>query len=131
MDFGEKLRKIRKEKGLTQKELGSLCGIAEPTIRRYESGNLHPKFETRKKIADALGVSVLDLVDYKISGDEKEKQDAFHRAAKEFADTLSPGEKQDFLNVLDKVTKAIVDKKPEETLLDSTYRLLKNDVNKE
>ena len=66
MTYGEKLRIARKEKGLTQKALGELCGIAEPTIRRYESGNLHPKYETRKKIADALGMNVLDFVDYNV-----------------------------------------------------------------
>lgn len=56
-NVGEKIRETRKAKGLTQKELGELCGIAEPTIRRYETGKLNPKFETIEKIANALGVT--------------------------------------------------------------------------
>jgi len=56
MTTGQRIKKIRKEKGLTQKALGELCGIAEPTIRQYESGRLNPKIETVEKIAVALGV---------------------------------------------------------------------------
>ena len=58
---GEKIRKARTEKGWTQKQLGELCGIAEPTIRRYELGKLSPKKETLKKIAAPLGVYYLEL----------------------------------------------------------------------
>mgnify|MGYP004555363227 CR=1 FL=1 len=63
MTTGELIRKCRKEAGLTQKELGERAGIAEPTIRKYESNRLNPKIETLKKIADALNVSVSDLSD--------------------------------------------------------------------
>jgi Predicted transcriptional regulator with C-terminal CBS domains len=63
MSTGENIRKIRKEKGLTQKELGSLSNIADTTIRRYELGLLNPKIETIRKIADALDVSIGELVD--------------------------------------------------------------------
>lgn len=47
---------------MTQKQLGELAGIAEPTIRRYETGKLNPKIETIKKIADALDVHIFDLI---------------------------------------------------------------------
>lgn len=58
MTVGERIRAARKAKGLTQKQLGEACGIAEPTIRRYELGKLNPKFETLEKLAKPLGVSV-------------------------------------------------------------------------
>lgn len=66
MAVGENIKRIRKERGLTQKKLGTLCGIAEPTIRRYEAGTLNPKLETVEKIASALGVAppVLMGVEY-------------------------------------------------------------------
>lgn len=57
MTIGERVRSIRKSKNLTQKQLGELSGIAEPTIRRYELGKLNPKYETLAKIAKALAVS--------------------------------------------------------------------------
>ena len=50
MTVGERIRNARKNAGLTQKQLGEKCGIAEPTIRRYELGKLNPKYETLQKI---------------------------------------------------------------------------------
>ena len=35
MSVGENIKRIRKEKGLTQKQLGELCGLADSAIRRY------------------------------------------------------------------------------------------------
>ena len=69
------IRKYRTEKGLTQKKLGELCGIADSNIRKYESGNQNPKIETLQKIADALDIPVNRLLAGKIiSRDElKEK----------------------------------------------------------
>ena len=58
----EKIKKIRKEKGFTQKKLGEKTGIAESTIRRYEIVLLNPKFETIKRIADALECNVTELL---------------------------------------------------------------------
>ena len=63
MTTGERIRSIRQSRGLTQKQLGELSGIAEPTIRRYELGKLNPKYETLKKIASALDVTAPFLID--------------------------------------------------------------------
>ena len=57
MTTGERIRNMRKNRKLTQKQLGELCGIAEPTIRRYELGKLNPKYETLERIATALRTS--------------------------------------------------------------------------
>lgn len=58
MTIGERIREERKKQGLTQKRLGELCGIAEPTIRKYELGKLNPKYQTLQKIAGALNISI-------------------------------------------------------------------------
>lgn len=62
MTIGENIKHFRKEKGLTQKQLGELCGIAEPNIRKYELGKQNPKRETIEKIAEALKVDVFSLM---------------------------------------------------------------------
>ena len=64
MTTGENIKRIRKEKKLTQKQLGGLCEpkISESTIRKYELNILNPKIETTKKIANALKVSIRDLM---------------------------------------------------------------------
>ena len=62
MLIGDNIRRFRKERGITQKKLGELCGIAEPNIRKYENGKQNPKLETIEKIASALGVTAFDLM---------------------------------------------------------------------
>lgn len=63
MSVGENIRKLRQEKGMTQKELGEKCGIADSAIRRYELGGANPKMETLHKIAKALDKSIILLVE--------------------------------------------------------------------
>ena len=62
MTIGENIKRIRKEKKLTQKKLGDLCGIDEANIRKYESGRQIPKLSTLGKIATALGVREKELM---------------------------------------------------------------------
>lgn len=61
LSIPENIKKIRREKGLTQKELGNLCGMADSAIRRYESGRANPKINTLIKIAEALNCEVSDI----------------------------------------------------------------------
>ncbi len=63
MTVGENIKRFRKEKGLTQKQLGELCNpsISAGTIRKYELSILNPKIETLQKISIALDVSITDL----------------------------------------------------------------------
>ncbi len=63
MPTGTKIKEIRKQKGLTQKQLGDLCGIADSNIRKYENGKQNPKIETLLKIATALECDLSDLMD--------------------------------------------------------------------
>lgn len=48
MTIGENIKKIRKEKGLTQKELAKLLNVSEPMVSQYESKETL-KLETIKK----------------------------------------------------------------------------------
>ena len=64
MTIGEKIRAARTEKGLTQKQLGDKCGMADSAIRRYESGRGNPTLDTVDRIAEALGMELRDLVLY-------------------------------------------------------------------
>ncbi|WP_138207762.1 helix-turn-helix domain-containing protein [Haloimpatiens lingqiaonensis] len=58
MNIGDKIRNLRNDKNLTQKELATAAGISEISIRKYENGDRKPKFETLQKIAGALNVSI-------------------------------------------------------------------------
>lgn len=61
---GDMIRKFRIEKGLTQKDLGKLCGMADSAVRRYESGRSTPKLKTIQKIADALEIPISNLLSF-------------------------------------------------------------------
>lgn len=58
MAVGENIRKARLEKGMTQKQVADACGMADSAIRKYESGQVTPKYNTLQRIAHALGYSV-------------------------------------------------------------------------
>lgn len=45
----------RKEKGITQKELSKLTGIAQADLSKIENGNANPSLKTLKKLAEGLG----------------------------------------------------------------------------
>ena len=57
MTVGEKIKQIRKEKGMTQKQLGEKLNITQQQIAQYENGKLNPKLDTLERIASALEVS--------------------------------------------------------------------------
>lgn len=65
MTIGARIREVRQARNMTQKALGEQAGIAEPTIRKYESDRLHPKYETLEKLAVPLGVTAGYLRDGK------------------------------------------------------------------
>lgn len=51
----EEMIKARKEKGLTQKELGKLCGLPQSSIARIENGTFSPSISTVTRVLSALG----------------------------------------------------------------------------
>lgn len=58
MDISEKIKNARIERKLTQKQLAQLSGVAEITIRQYETNKRHPKIEQLQRIATALNLPV-------------------------------------------------------------------------
>lgn len=65
MNEGDNIRRIRKEKGLTQSQLAKKAGISEISVRKYESGKRKPKLETMEKIANALDVPLDEILDHR------------------------------------------------------------------
>ena len=64
MSVGEKIRRYRKLRGMTQAQLAEAVGLTEGAVRHYESGIRAVKPELLESIAAALGVSVNALKDY-------------------------------------------------------------------
>ena len=66
MEFGEKLSKLRKQRGMTQEELASSLFVSRAAISKWESGRGYPGIDSLKALAKFFGVSIDTL----LSGDE-------------------------------------------------------------
>jgi transcriptional regulator with XRE-family HTH domain len=62
--LAENIKRFRKQKELSQDKLSKLAGVTLTTLVKMESGaNDNPKIKTLQKIADALEVTVNDLLE--------------------------------------------------------------------
>lgn len=62
MKFNEKLIELRKQKGLSQDELGNALGISRQTISKWELGQSYPDFQRLVLLSDYFGLSLDTLV---------------------------------------------------------------------
>ncbi len=60
--FGERVRQIRKEKGLSQEALADLAGIDRSYMGHIERGDQNVTLTKIHQIADALDVLATDLL---------------------------------------------------------------------
>ena len=68
MNLGQTLIKLRKEKGIGQKELAAELNLSVSTVSNHEKGVHSPDYETLCKIADYYGVTtdfILGRTDYR------------------------------------------------------------------
>lgn len=74
MSIGQRIKERRLQLGMTQKQLGELCGMADSAIRKYESGKIIPKRSTIKKITLALTMSEMELYEGETFDEDTKKQ---------------------------------------------------------
>lgn len=60
-NLGTRIRKLRKEKGLTLVEISKKTGIAQATLSRIETCMMMGTVESHEKIAEALGIGLAEL----------------------------------------------------------------------
>lgn len=60
--FGTRLKKCRKDAGITQEELGARAGVSYKYIGEVERGIRNPSLRTISKIASALNIEVNELL---------------------------------------------------------------------
>ena len=56
--IGRQLAEIRKERGLTVRQLAELCGIGYASISRLENGNYNASIDILTKICEALDADI-------------------------------------------------------------------------
>ena len=63
VEIGQKIRKARLERGMTQQELGAIVGVQKSAIAKYENGKVvNIKRSTLQKIASALNIRPSELI---------------------------------------------------------------------
>ncbi len=60
-NLGERLRYLREQRNLTQKQLADLASVSQATIAHIEKLTKDPSVETLRKIAEALDIHVATL----------------------------------------------------------------------
>ncbi len=66
-----RLRRLRIEAGLSLRALALAAGVSHDTAMEIEAGKRSPHPATVKKLADALSVSVGELVDWGSEGEQE------------------------------------------------------------
>lgn len=62
MKFHEKLQKLRKEKGMSQENLGEILNVSRQSISKWESGGTYPEMEKLIALSEIFGVTLDNLV---------------------------------------------------------------------
>lgn len=100
--IGERLKKLRNERNLTQEEAAKRLGIVRSTYSNYESGKREPDFDTTKLLANFFEVSV----DYLLGKTESRfTNDQARNAAIEAYNRLPPEKKK----LIDDMIRALTD----------------------
>lgn len=63
--FKDNLVQLRKMQNLTQEQLAEKVGVSRQAIAKWEAGDTVPDLEKSRLLADALGVSLDDLANYR------------------------------------------------------------------
>lgn len=96
-----RLKEIRKEKGLTLDEIQNKTGIKRGTYNNYENGATEPKLETWQKLADFFNVPV----DY-LLGISKDRSTLT-------IDDLNPEEQEAYERITDMLSQEYPQTRPE------------------
>jgi len=62
IDLGSRLRRLRRQRGLTQDELAVAVGVSRSAVAQWESGRSGQATSHLRRLAEALGIQVNDLM---------------------------------------------------------------------
>ena len=90
---GKLIAELRKKQGLTQQQLADKLNLSNKTISKWESGSGSPDISNLPVLADALGISVDEL----LKGELNNSEEAKAKVTKDYSPKkeLSPKEKKE------------------------------------
>lgn len=62
IQFGQLVRKYRKERNMSQEQLALLCNVDRSYLGRIERGEVNPTLEKIYELADSLNLDAKDLL---------------------------------------------------------------------
>ena len=62
MTFGEKLKKLRNDNGMTQDQLAEKLFVTRTAISKWETNNGYPSIDSLKALSNLFGISLDDLI---------------------------------------------------------------------
>ncbi|EHL08862.1 DNA-binding helix-turn-helix protein [Desulfitobacterium hafniense DP7] len=62
MSFSEKLRVLRKEKGLSQEQLAEMVNVSRQAVSKWESEQAYPELDKLILLSDFFNISLDDLI---------------------------------------------------------------------
>jgi len=87
--FGQRLTQIRKARGLTQVEFGKMIGVSQRIIHHYENKAEYPPAQKIIELAQALNMSIDELLGVSGSVDEENFRDIKPNLAKKLRQASS------------------------------------------
>jgi transcriptional regulator with XRE-family HTH domain len=75
MNFGQKLLSLRKEKGLSQEELGGQLKVSRQTVSKWELGETTPEMDKLILISELFTISLDELIKGKGASDVNSKDE--------------------------------------------------------
>lgn len=78
MNFGEKLTSLRKQKGLSQEELGYKLNVTRQTVSKWELGQTTPEMDKLVEMSKIFGVTLDELTNETESNNEVERIEDKH-----------------------------------------------------
>ena len=88
VNFGEKIKQLREEKGMTQQSLAEKLYVTRQAVSRWECGARYPDLLTAKKIAQILDVSVDELLSGEKLKENIEKEPILVKPAENIMQTV-------------------------------------------
>ena len=64
-----RIKELRKERDMTQEELGELLGVKRATVSKYENEQMAPSIDVLKKLSEIFSVSINYILGYKLYSD--------------------------------------------------------------
>ena len=88
--IGKFIAELRKNKNMTQQELGDKLNVSFKTLSKWENGRGLPELSTLKPLSEELGVSINEI----LSGEKLEKQDYQEKFEENIVNTLDYSNKK-------------------------------------